>query len=91
MLKDVVEARPLDGYQVHLRFEDGTQGVVDIADLISFEGVFEPLKDRACFLQVRVNAELGTICWPGGADLDPDVLYAVVSGAAIPSYQTVRH
>jgi len=91
MLKDIVEARALDGYQVYLRFEDGTQGVVDIAKLISFEGVFDPLKEPAYFLQVRVNTELGTICWPGGADLDPDVLYAVVSGVPIPSYQTVRH
>jgi len=25
--------------------------------------------------------------WDNGADLDPDVLYAVVTGQAIPNYQ----
>ena len=30
---------------------------------------------RAVFEQVRVNPETQTIEWPGGIDLDPDVLY----------------
>jgi len=48
--------------------------------LIRFEGIFAPLLDPARFAEVRVSAELGTVCWPNGADLDPDVLYAKVSG-----------
>ena len=40
MLKDVVFAEPLDGYQLRLRFEDGVEGVVDVAKLCPFEGVF---------------------------------------------------
>ena len=46
MLKDVVAANPLDGYRLHLRFEDGLEGVVDLAPHLSFRGVFEPLRDR---------------------------------------------
>jgi hypothetical protein len=86
MLKDIVEARPLEGHRLYVRFEDGVEGVINIAELVSFEGVFEPLKEHSHFLQVRVNSELGTVCWPGGADLDPDVLYAVVAGIPIPPY-----
>jgi hypothetical protein len=35
----------------------------------------EPLRPNPdLFRQVRVDHELGTIVWPNGADMDPDVL-----------------
>jgi len=75
MLKDIVFVRPLEGYQLSIRYEDGVEGVVDLGAIISFRGVFAPLKEPAYFSQVRVDPELGTVSWPNGADLDPDVLY----------------
>lgn len=87
MLKDVVEVRPLEGYQLFLRFEDGVQGEVDLASLVEFKGIFAPLKDREFFAQARVDRELGTVVWPNGADLDPDVLYAHVSGGPLPRFE----
>lgn len=75
MLKDIVSANPLHGLRLHIRFEDGVEGVVDLSSLVRFQGVFAPLKDPAWFSQVKVNPELGTVCWPNRADLDPDVLY----------------
>lgn len=37
--------------------------------------MFGPIrKDAALFRSVRVDEELGTIVWPNGADIDPDVL-----------------
>lgn len=86
MMKDVVEVRPLEGYKLHVRFEDGVAGEVDLAKMVRFDGVFAPLRDRAKFAAVRVHPELGTVCWPGGADLDPDVLYARVAGEPLPSF-----
>lgn len=47
-------------------------------------GIFEPLKDRSFFEKVQVQSEYGTICWPNGADLDPDVLYHKITGQPIP-------
>lgn len=75
MLKDIVSASPLEDYRLRLRFEDGVEGIVDIGAALSFQGVFAPLRDPAYFSQVRVDPELGTVSWPNGADLDPDVLY----------------
>ena len=84
MLQDIVEAFPLDGFRLKLRFEDGVTGIVDIDQCVTFTGVFAPLLERAQFEAVNVNAELGTVCWPCGADLDPDVLYAKITGAPLP-------
>jgi hypothetical protein len=83
MMKDVVEARALGGYRLYLKFEDGVQGEVRVDELIHFDGIFAGLEDPARFSEVRVDPELGTVCWPNGADLDPDVLYAKVSGKPI--------
>ena len=83
MLKDIVAVSSLGDYRLRLRFEDGVEGVVDLAPHISFRGVFEPLRDPTYFAQVRVDPELGTVTWPNGADLDPDVLYARVTGNPI--------
>ena len=84
MLKDIVAVRPLEQHRLYLRFEDGIEGTVDLTDLVHFERVFAPLQDQAEFERVYVDAELGTICWPNGADLDPVVLYARVTGQPIP-------
>ncbi len=49
MLIDIVEATPLEGYNVRLRFEDGVVGDLDLSTIMQFEGVFAPLKDLPRF------------------------------------------
>jgi hypothetical protein len=83
MLQDVVAVEVREDYHLFLRFEDGVEGVVDLGSTLSFRGVFAPLRDPAYFRQAKVNRELGTVVWPNGADLDPDVLYSYVSGVPI--------
>jgi len=84
MIREVTAAEPRDGHRLWLRFDDGAEGVVDIATLVPFSGVFAPLRDPARFAELRVDADLGTVCWPNGADLDPLVLHASVTGSALP-------
>ena len=90
MLKDVVAANVAGGHRLHLRFEDGSEGVVDLGSVLNFQGVFEPLQDPSYFAQVRVDSELGTVVWPNGADVDPDVLYALVTGEPALERQDVQ-
>jgi hypothetical protein len=80
MLVDVVHVEALEPYRIRLRFADGLVGVVDVARIIRFEGVFEAIRDPAVFAAVRTDFELGTIVWPNGADLDPVVLRAAIEG-----------
>ena len=86
MLKDIVKVKPLKDFHLHLEFEDGAKGEVDIRKIIKFRSVFEPLKDETFFAKVEVNPKWGTIFWPNGADLDPDVLYSVITGEEIPAF-----
>ena len=82
-MQDIVEARPLGGHRLYIRFEDGVDGEIDLKELVKLEGVFEPLQDPEEVARVRVEPDSGTICWPNGADLDPDVLYAELTGRPI--------
>ncbi len=86
MLKDITSACSIPPYQIHLRFEDGIEGTIDLAQIITFSGIFAPLQDPAYFATVQVNPDLGTIAWDNGADLDPDVLYAIVTQQPVPDY-----
>lgn len=84
-MREIVYAEARDKYQIFLRFDDGVEGVIALPDIVPFAGVFAPLRDVDVFRRVRVDAELGTICWPNGADLDPLVMYAHVTGLPLPA------
>jgi hypothetical protein len=75
MGRDVVQVEHLERCRLRLTFEGNEQREVDIAAIVPFDGVFEPLKDEDYFRQVRVEPDVGTIVWPNGADICPDVLY----------------
>lgn len=36
--------------------------------------MFEPLRDKHLFAQLRLHPELRTVVWPNGADLAPEFL-----------------
>lgn len=88
MLRDIQTVTPLPNHRLNVTFDDGASGEVSLAELVDFTGVFAPLRDETVFRQVRVNPELGVICWPNGADLDTDVLYAEITGAPLPTSVT---
>jgi hypothetical protein len=78
MLHDVVEARCVGGYRVYVRFDDDVQGEVDLGSIVTFEGIFAPLRSADRFAELRVDPDLGTIRWPNGADIAPETLYDAV-------------
>ena len=73
----VTSVEVLPEYRLHVTFEDGVQGEVDLSDRL-YGPVFEPLADYTVFSQVAID-EFGVICWPNGADLAPDALYESVA------------
>jgi hypothetical protein len=89
----VTEVEPLEGLRVRATFSDGAVKEIDLSELLSGGGVFDPIHDDpALFAQVRVNRETGTVEWPGDVDLDPEVLYGryePASGARV-ERRTIR-
>jgi hypothetical protein len=66
------EVKALGGFKLRLGLTDGSLIERDVSRLIAGP-VFEPIrKDPAVFAKVRVEG--GTVVWPNGADLCPDVL-----------------
>jgi hypothetical protein len=79
MTPKLVSATYVRDYTIHVRFEDGTQGDVCLADELWGE-VFEPLRDVDTFRGFHLDPELNTVTWPSGADLAPEFLYDRASG-----------
>lgn len=69
---------PLPGFRLHVRFNDGLEGKVELSDLIHSPaaGVFAALRDEYRFRQVTVV--LGAVTWPGDIDLAPDAMYRAI-------------
>jgi len=87
----IIEAKPLSGHRLFLRFQDGKKGEVDLST-VKFKGVFAPLKDLHYFSKVTIDRECGTVCWPNGADMDPYVLYSEATGVPLPRWEeTGKH
>jgi len=83
----VTAVEPLKGSRLRLTFTDGLVREVDLSDDL-WGSMAEPLQDPDYFRQVRVDSELGTVVWPNGYDLDPDVLHGdheAVGRAATPT------
>ncbi len=74
MLDRIVAAEARPAYCVWIRFEDGLEGELSLADLVG-KGVFAAWNDEDDFKKVFVDEESGTIAWPNGLDLAPDALY----------------
>jgi hypothetical protein len=86
VLKDIVEVQARGAHLLWVRFEGGEDGEVDLAKVLRFTGVLADLADPDYFAQARVDPELGTVVWPNGADLDPLVLYCLVTGKPLPRF-----
>ena len=82
---DVTNVQPLKGRRLQVTCSDGITAVLEMDQVLQrgYGGVFSPLMDEAYFAMVRVDSELGTIVWPNGADVRPDVLYSHATGEPI--------
>jgi Protein of unknown function (DUF2442) len=72
---DVTNVVVVQERTVRLTFSDGSERLVDLKPLLWGPAFEEIAQDDDLFAEVRVDPDIGTITWPNGADLDPDVLH----------------
>lgn len=70
---DITNVNVVRHETLRLTFADGLVGV-DVLERMHGP-VFSQARSSAAFEQVHLDAETGTVVWPGGADLAPDTLY----------------
>lgn len=84
LTRDITDVSLLRHSVLRLTFADGVTGEVNVLDRMRGP-VFERALTPEGFAAVTVDAETGTVCWPGGADLAPDTLYVRVRTGVWPS------
>jgi len=74
MILHVIEARYERDYVIRLKFNDGAEGFVDLAEEL-YGPMFAPLKDVQKFKAFRIDPEINTVAWDNGADFAPEFLH----------------
>jgi hypothetical protein len=87
--REVIEAKIIKDYTIKVVFDDFKKGIIDLRKYLG-RGIFKELLDKKKFRQMKVVAELGTICWPNGADIAPDTLYSQISKTFISAVNNVN-
>ena len=78
MIPRPVEVRALTNFRIWLKYEDGTEGAIDLSD-VAGRGVFAAWDDPAFFESVRLGSH-GAIEWGSDIDICPDAMYLRLTG-----------
>jgi hypothetical protein len=73
----VLEATYQGDYRIHVLFEDGVAGTIQLNDLIE-NGIFRSLKDTAQFSKVYTTGY--SIAWSEELEIDAATIYSELSG-----------
>jgi hypothetical protein len=79
MFLHVTDAKYIGGYRVHVWFNDGTDGEIDLSGSLGGP-IFEPLQEVEYFRSFSLVGH--TLTWPNGADFAPEYLRSLVGAPA---------
>lgn len=77
---NIQQAKHAGQYKVWLKFNDGSKGVVDLADIPRRYPATTPLVDEKVFSAFYLD-EWPTLAWTCGFDLSPEFLYERLTGS----------
>lgn len=76
----VTNVEYLGARSLRVTFSDGLVRELDFAGVLP--GILATIDDDVAFAEAAVDSTAGTVCWPNGIDLDPDVLHGDESSAS---------
>ena len=65
----ITSVKALEKYKIHVSFNDGTEGVLDLSDHAG-KPAFTSWDENENFNKVFISKESGAISWPGDIDID---------------------
>lgn len=71
---DITAVTVVDHGVLRVTFADGLSAEINVLDRMHGP-VFARARPPEGFAHLTIDAETGTVVWPGGADLAPDTLY----------------
>jgi hypothetical protein len=83
---DVVSAEYRGDYRIHVTFENGRSGEVDVRRFIERGGVYAPLRDENFLKRFHIDEEFGVLAWGDRIDIAPETLYAEATGEPLPAW-----
>ncbi len=71
----------LSDYKIWLKYSDGTEGIIDLSDLVG-RGVFSEWSNYDRFTDVKIGSS-GELIWQCDLDLCADSLYMKLTGKKV--------
>lgn len=82
MYFEIVNAKYIENYKIHLDFEDGCSGLVDFSDYINPNNVFKAFSNKKYFENYKIA--YGTLTWGNNEiDIAPETLYKKATNKSI--------
>lgn len=69
-----VAVRPLGGHEIEATLTDGSIRRIDLDPWLGGAAFDQVREDEEAFARIHVDPVSRTVAWPGGLDLDPEVL-----------------
>ena len=92
-LPTIIEAKPLANYNLHIKFSDGVEGIVDLSKYAG-KGIFVLWNDYSKFEQVSIGSA-GQLVWNDEVDMDGLAMYLGITGKkpedVLPKLRNLTH
>jgi hypothetical protein len=72
---ELISAHHVYGTLIYVKFNNNDEGIIDLRPIL-IGNIFDEIYNNKIFEKFIVNSESGTIEWPNGADIAPEVLHS---------------